>query len=420
MRQKIENSSDGVSNLIGTLLIIVLVIGLAAVVAAFLMPNFLQKSVYIASEVRSVTLYNPISETSVEIIGLLPKAGDPFYIIGQTAYKSGTPVSVRALSPDGRILNPTFTGSAGNLYGRQLYLYPVDTSDPASCDCILSDVAPPGQNPMVKGRWTIQFVDEDTHILVMSNSDGVITNGINAARAWLGGTPGGSVYRADCSILANSSYGINANRPALFNSTMNMSYRTFDGSTQYYTYPNDPSLTFTGDLTISMWLNPLDLGSNVGDSGLWHQIIGKGQLQGTTENDNYQLVAISKQLYFEWTDPGGQHFHIQTDGPALTEGAWQYVTLTVSDGIPRIMVNGVDQPLKMYTGNNPNSATLAPTGQKVKLRDNTLPMSMGRQNTDPYSETNSFYYQGNIGDFGLYNRALTPQEISQNYQKYNA
>ena len=135
------------------------------------------------------------------------------------------------------------------------------------------------------------------------------------------------------------------------------------------------------------------------------------------ENDNYQLVAVSNQLYFEWTDPNGQHFHIQTNGPALTEGAWQYVTLTVSNGNPEIRVNGLVKSFQMYTGNNPNSAGLAPTGQKVNLRDNTLPMSIGKQNAGP---PNEFYYQGDIGNLALYNRPLTANEIQQNLLTYSA
>ena len=45
-----------------------------------------------------------------------------------------------------------------------------------------------------------------------------------------------------------------------------------------------------------MWLNPLDFGNSPTSSGLWHQIIGKGQSVGGVENDNYQLVAVSNQL----------------------------------------------------------------------------------------------------------------------------
>ena len=414
MIKKLGKPEMGVSDVIGTILIIVLVIGLAAVIAAFLMPGFLQKSVYIASEVGTVDV-GQSGGTTIEVLSVLPKAGEPFHIIGQKNAAGGARVSVKALSPDGRIMSPDGSSLSGNLYGKQLYIYPSEKPGAQPCELNISETLPTyNLREMVHGKWTIQFVDEDAHILVMSNSDGVITRGVTSL-AKLGGSVGDRMYRADCTILTNNSYG----NPIVNNTgaPMNMTYRSFNGINQYITYPDDPSLKYTGDLSISMWLKPQDLGNNVGDTGLWHQIIGKGELVGSVENDNYQMVAISKQLYFEWTDPSGQHFHIQTNGPALTEGAWQYVTLTVSNGNPKILVNNVDQPFQMYTGNNPNSAGLAPTGQKVNLRGNSLPMSIGKQNAGP---PNEFYYQGDIGDLSLYNRVLTPSEIQQNYQTYSA
>lgn len=404
----------GVSDLIGTILIIILVIGLAAVIAAFLMPNLLHKSAYIAGAAAASPI-TPLSGLPVEVITFLPQAGDPFYIIGQKQSAGGYPISVKALSPDGRKINVSCIDLTGNLYGKTLYLYPLNTPGASPCEMCLRDSAPTGSLvPMTNGRWTIQLVDEDAHFLVMSNSDGNITKGITSLPK-AGGTIGGNFYRADCSKLPITIYG-----NSIVNNTgapMNMTYRSFNGIDQYITYPDDPTLKYTGDLSISTWLKPLDLGNNVGDTGLWHQIVGKGQIVGGVENDNYQMVAISKQLYFEWTDPNGQHFHIQTNGPALTEGAWQYVTLTVSNGNPKILVNNVEQPFQMYTGNNPNSAGLAPTGQKVNLRDNTLPMSIGKQNAGP---PNEFYYQGDIGNMALYNRPLTAAEIQQNLLTYSA
>ena len=101
MKKKLGKTDAGVSDLIGTILIIILVIGLAAVIAAYLMPNLLHKSAYIASEVQATPITQP-SGQQVEVISILPQAGDPFYIIGQKQSPGGYPVSVRALSPDGR------------------------------------------------------------------------------------------------------------------------------------------------------------------------------------------------------------------------------------------------------------------------------------------------------------------------------
>ena len=274
MKRKKENSNLGVSDLIGTILIIILVIGLAAVIAAFLMPGLLQKSVYIASEVSAVDV-NQSGGTSIEVLSVLPMAGEPFHIIGQKNAAGGARVSVKALSPDGRIMSPDGSSLSGNLYGKLLYIYPSEKPGASPCELNISESLPTyNLREMVKGKYTIQFVDEDAHILVMSNSDGVIARGLTS-NPKVGGSVGDKMFRADCSVLPNTSHG--AYQPALWNSTMNMSYRMFDGSSQYYTYPDDPSLKYTGDLSISMWLNPLDLGNSPTSSGLWHQIIGKGQ-----------------------------------------------------------------------------------------------------------------------------------------------
>ena len=74
----------------------------------------------------------------------------------------------------------------------------------------------------------------------------------------------------------------------------------------------------------------------------WHTIIGKGILYpNSTEFDNYQLVAIGNKLYFEWSGTGGTHYHSQTNSNALTNGAWQYVTVNVQqNGQPQMYVNG--------------------------------------------------------------------------------
>ena len=415
MTKKSGKAEMGVSDVIGTILIIVLVIGLAAVIAAFLMPGFLQKSVYIASEVGTVDV-GQSGGTAIEVLSVLPEAGEPFHIIGQKNAAGGARVSVKALSPDGRIMSPDGSSLSGNLYGKQLYIYPSEKPGAQPCELNISETLPTyNLREMVHGKWIIQFVDEDAHILVMSNSDGVITRGVTSLPK-VAGSPGDLMFRADCSLLPNSSFGNQPNRAALFNSTMNMFYRSFDGSTQYYQYPNDPSLVYTGDLGISMWLQPMALGDPA-SSANWHTIIGKGVLNADgSEYDNYQVVAIGNVLYFEWNNADGTHFHSQTNGAALTQGAWQYVTVNVQkNGQPQFYVNGVLQPSQVWTGNVPNAGSTSTA--TVNMLDTNNPVKIGKQNAGP---PNEFYYNGNIGNIALYNRALNTNEIQQNLQNYAA
>jgi hypothetical protein len=264
--------------------------------------------------------------------------------------------------------------------------------------------------PMTNGIWTIQFIDEESHILVMSNSDSNITKGTTSLPK-VGGMLGGNVYFSDCSIITP----IVSSAPV--SGTLgpgNMSYRTFNGA-QYMEYPNDPNLRFTGDLGLSLWIQPQDLG-DPGNSGYWHTIIGKGILYpNSTEFDNYQLVAIGNKLYFEWSGTGGTHYHSQTNSAALTNGAWQYVTVNVQqNGQPQMYVNGVLQPSTVYTGNVPNAGSVS--AATVNLQNNNFPVKIGKQNSD----ANPFYYEGSIGNMALYNRPLTPNEIQQNYLSYSA
>lgn len=413
MKRKIENSGAGVSDLIGTILIVILVIGLAAVIAAFLMPNFIQKSVYIASEVRPIPIQQ-LSGIPVDVIGILPMAGDPFYIIWQpTAYKSGTPVSVRALGPDG--VNHTWSKidlKAGNLYGRQIYIYPpVDTPDPSKCGLCISDQPPDSTKnliPMEKGRWTIQFVDENVHILVMSNTDGVIKGG-STSRPNAGGMLG-DLYDNNCQrIIPNDSSTLG---PDLKDPNMNnMTYQSFNGS-QFVNYDTRADLNITGDMSISMWFRP-------SDNSTWHQLVGKGETNsaGSTsadENDNYQIFQLGNKLLFEWNDASSTtHYQAYTNTMPVQANQWNFLAVTVQGGELTIYYNGVAQPLAYNKDNVPYRT---PVGKvPVHLMSNDNKLYIGKQYIiDP------FPYLGDIGSMGLYNRALTTNEINQSYQTYSA
>ena len=411
MNAPLRRPDSGVSDLIGTILIVILVIGLAAVIAAFLMPNLLHKSAYIAGDVAATSIVQPNGQP-IEVMTFLPQAGDPFYVIGQKKPQGGSPISVRVLSPDGRKITVNCTDITGNPYGKNLFIYPANRPGAGPCDMCINETPPSGaMRPMTIGKWTLQLIDEESHILAMSRPDINITKGTTSLPR-VGGMLGGNVYYSDCTVITPNV------ATAAINSTPgpgNMSYRTFNGAGQYMEYPNDPNLRFTGDMAISIWLQPQDLG-DPGNSGYWHTIIGKGILySNSTEYDNYQLVAIGNKLYFEWNNADGSHYHTQTDAAALTQGAWQYVTVNVQqNGQPQLYVNGVLQASTTYTGNVPNAGSATPA--TVTLQDNNYPVKVGKQNSD----SQPFYYEGNIGNLALYNRPLTTNEIQQNYQSYSA
>ena len=276
----------------------------------------------------------------------------------------------------------------------------------------MSETVPTGLlKPLEKGTWVVQLIDTEANLLISSDDRATITSGVTSYPQ-AGGTAGGDVWRTDCSPLDYTTYGNPVD--GFTGAPMNMSYVYLNGNS-WLSYADDPTLKYTGDLTISIWVNPSDVGT-------WKQVIGKG-LQtpsggGVIEDKNYDLYLINNQVYFEWDDRvTNTHYHIMTNGAAVTANNWQYVDLVVVNGVPQILVNGVSQPFSYYQSNVPGQNLITSgSNPTVNLKDNPYPLTMGRQASDAYP----FPYVGDIGSFALYNRGLTQTEIQQNLQTFRA
>jgi hypothetical protein len=405
-----SEKEHGEVNVVGVILLVVLVIGVALVLTSVLLgtTSVLHSSVYIASEAKADEIPQAAG-FPVQVLSLFIQEAQPFHFAGQSPPIQGKEVILKVISPDGRILYPRPFLPGGSLEGHTLYIYPNSSSYSSYCDYIVSETVPTGLlKPLEKGTWVVQLIDTEANLLISSDNRATITSGVTSYPQ-AGGTAGGDVWRTDCTPLDYTSHGNPA--PGFTGPPMNMSYVYLDGSS-WLSYADDPTLKYTGDLTISIWLNP----SNV---GTWKQVIGKG-LQtpvsgGVTEDKNYDLYLINSQVYFEWDDLDGNHYHIETNPETVSENQWQYIDLVVENGVPQVLVNGISQPLTYYKSNIPgvNQISTAPV---VHLKDNPYPLTMGRQASDAYP----FPYVGDIGSFALYNRGLTQAEIQENLQTFRA
>lgn len=412
---KRSTAESGASEVVSSILIVVLVIGVAMVLWSVVMgyPSILHDKVYIASEASAEEIVQP-NGMQMQVVGFTIREAEPFHFAGQKPPIAGKEVLLKVISPDGRILYPVPFISGGGLEGRTLYIYPNSTGYSSYCDYIVSDSVPKGSlKPFTLGKWVVQLIDTEANLLVSSDDRAEITSGVSSY-ALAGGTPGGDVWRTDCTPLG---YTVNGNPVAGYeDAPMNMSYLSFDG-TDWLEYADDPTLTYTGDMSISIWLRP-------GNVNSWKQVIGKG-LQtsngGIVEDKNYDLYLIDQKVYFEWENVEGAgytHYHIMTDDNRITADNWQYVNLVVEDGEPKIYVNGVSQSFSYYQSNTPGNNRITDPNQypQIHLKDNDHPLTMGKQASDVYP----FHYSGDIGSFALYNRGLTDGEITENYQTYRA
>jgi hypothetical protein len=412
MKAKQTNSS-AMSETVSIILVLALVVLLAIVTWSLLFGSvdqkYLKKSVYVAGTAQMTSI--PITGSEpYYLLTYTPKAGDQFYITGQ-ASATGTQTSLRILSPDGRNLSPDASSLKGSLIGKNLYIYPVSTTN----GCLYSITDTPPANPkvlpkMVVGHYNVMLIDENTHILADSYAVDITKGTTTLPTNTLIGTGTGTGYKADCSSLGGTCPN---GCPKVSNtSPCNQTYSAFNGST-YLSFPNDPTLQYTGDMTIGVTIQPTGAG-NPSDTSTWHQIIGKGAIYPNgTEIDNYQLFQLGNQLYFEWNDAAtGTHYHAETPTGIIQAGQWDQINVVVQNGHLAIYNNGVSQPLTYYQSNvpNANSAQTPIADPGVRLENNNNAVTIGKQNGN--SASNDFNFVGNIGAVSLYNRAMSQTEIT--------
>ena len=188
------------------------------------------------------------------------------------------------------------------------------------------------------------------------------------------GTVSGATLTADRNGKANSSY-------------------SFDGSSSYINIPNSSSLQFNGGLTISTWLNASIIASSISNTGY---ILSKGADGGTP----YSWTSILDDSYCSlqiWNDNNLNTSVdiMQKDYPILTN-KWYNVIYTF-DGVNA----------KAYI----NSQLVKTISSPYSIFSNAYDLKFGRRHTSG----NPYFFNGQLDDIAIYNRALTEQEITALY-----
>jgi hypothetical protein len=162
----------------------------------------------------------------------------------------------------------------------------------------------------------------------------------------------------------------------------------FDGVNDYVQVNN----TTTASFTIACWISSTATGSGspgnpayLGSGIIWSDVSGSG---------NDFVLAMTGKVPAWFT--GNPDSNINDTSPINT-GAWFYLTATKNgvSGIKSLHVNGA---LKTSGSCNANVLNANP---KINIGANTL---------------DARYFNGNISSVQIYNRALSPTEVLQNYQ----
>jgi hypothetical protein len=178
--------------------------------------------------------------------------------------------------------------------------------------------------------------------------------------------------------ISNSNYTGVLNNGVGFSSNNNGVF-TLDGSNDYISFvPNDIFNIGTGDFTLLAW-HKTSYKSN------YSTIMSLDDGNGT----GYLLyTSINSGVMRNWVAGVPKNGNID-----ICTGVWNLIGLTRTSGLCTQYVNGVVDTTFTASG------VLQISGRTLSIGQNA----------------NSYYYNGNISTVSMYNRALSQQEILQNY-----
>jgi hypothetical protein len=143
------------------------------------------------------------------------------------------------------------------------------------------------------------------------------------------------------------------------------------------------SFDLTGDLSAEVWFNLSALAND------WVRVIGKGD--GINRTFGFWYNTPSSAFLYQRYGASGNVSGVYSI--SIQTNTWYHVIVTSSGSTHKIYLNGSD--IQTQTGAGPFLSS-----------SSTLKVGYGEIHT---------YHNGRIGLYRIYNRALTPQEVLQNY-----
>jgi hypothetical protein len=188
----------------------------------------------------------------------------------------------------------------------------------------------------------------------------------------------GAVYGA---ILTSDRFG-NANKAYSFN-----------GNSSYIEVISTPSISFTNSYTLSGWFFANDFN---GINGQYNRaILSKTISTGWYGGYDLMIGTSNSQGYIYHSGNINSNFQLNAFG--YNVGNWYMVTATFDGNIINLYMNGILITSENRIGN---------------IQYGTEPLHFGRRSGGGIYDQ---WLNGNLDDFGLWNRALTQEEITSLY-----
>ncbi len=166
---------------------------------------------------------------------------------------------------------------------------------------------------------------------------------------------------------------------------------SFDGSTSYIEVVDGTQFDFTNNMSVSIWINPKQ------EQAYAASVLSKSHASLSGSSWSFTQHGNNQRLYY---------FSYQQDildslvsaGKLAAANQWSYYTLIKQNTFLQVYLNGV-----YVNGNHGTSDIIKTNGDLSFLIGASYGGSDG-------------YFNGTIDDIRIYNRALTPEEVSTLYQ----
>jgi hypothetical protein len=235
------------------------------------------------------------------------------------------------------------------------------------------------EGPFANLESAMTWIEDNGLFITNQNYPPIVTDG-NVLHLD-GGLP------ASYPLVGTSWYDLteNSNNSVLINGvTYNSSskgYLEFDGSNQYVSVTGTTNIPIgSSNYTIGVWFNADTLGSK--------GLVGWGNYGTSNEANAFRLTSNGLVNYWWLND--------LTVTTTITPGNWYYAVATFDGTTRSIYVNG------SLVGSD------TPTGHNVTTSGN---LTVGVTNSNEY-------FDGDIGDVQIFDRAITSTEILQNYNSF--
>jgi len=196
------------------------------------------------------------------------------------------------------------------------------------------------------------------------------------------------------SDLAGSNDGTMQNMDASNFSDEKRGALSFDGADELISVGNNSDLQITSEITVSAWIKA-GVQNNMGIAGKYASTGGqRGYLIATNQSDSNQKIT----WYYQRAAGSFNSGDSLTSSSDVLDNSWHFVLCTFTPSVSaKIYIDGE------------LDATDTVSIQSA-IANNSARFEIGTHN-----EGSVFCFNGNISNVSIYNRALTADEVRQNY-----